>query len=428
MRRSPKLVLYAALAATFFLLALVLGRPELVALGAPFALVLIVGLSLPRPGVVEVSLEVVAERVLEGDEIEAELSVRPIEPAGATAHVPVLYLGLSLPQGLRTAVGETTLVLALQAGEERRIPLRFVADRWGGYRLGDVVWRTSDVAGLVSRDGSSRGTSPLQVYPRTERLRALLAPLEAQPFAGNRVARARGEGIEFAETRPYVPGDRPRRVNWRATSVRQTLFVNEQHPERNSDVVIFVDTSAEARRGDEGSLDLAVRAAATLAEHYLSTRDRVGFVSFGAMVRWLTPGSGDVQRYRIIETLLASEIAFSFAWRDIDTLPARSLTPHALIIAITPLLDERGVAALLDLRRRGFDLVVVEISPLAFAPDGRNSLDAVAARLWRLWRGTVRFRFEELGVAVVEWDGQVPLAAALEEVRSFRRSARHAFG
>ena len=109
-----------------------------------------------------------------------------------------------------------------------------------------------------------------------------MAPFETQPFAGNRVARARGEGIEFAETRPYVPGDRPRRVNWRATSVRQTLFVNEQHPERNSDVVIFVDTFAEARREDESTLDLAVRAAATLAEHYLSTRDRVGFVSFGS--------------------------------------------------------------------------------------------------------------------------------------------------
>ena len=40
----------------------------------------------------------------------------------------------------------------------------------------------------------------------------------------------------------------------------------------------------------------------------------------------------------------------------------------------------------------------------------------------------IRFRFEELGVAVVEWDGQAPLAAAIEEVRSFRRFARHAFG
>ena len=434
MRRSPKLVLYGALAGVFFLLALVLSRPELAALGAPFALVLVVGLSMPRPSAVEVSLAVQRERVLEGDEIEAELSVRPAGPAGAAgaagaaARIPALYLGLVLPPGVKPAAGESTLVLALEQGEERRIPLRLIVDHWGGYRLGDAVWRTSDAAGLAFMDGYSRGASPLHVYPRTERLRALIAPLEAQLFAGNRVSRARGEGIEFAETRPYEPGDRPRRINWRATSMRQSLHVNEQHPERNSDVVIFLDTFAEARRRDESTLNLAVRAAATLAQEYLSTRDRVGFVSFGAMVRWLTPGAGDVQRYRIIEALVDTEIAFSFAWRDIATLPARSLTPQALVIALTPLLDERGMGALLDLRRRGFDLVIVEISPLAFASDGRDSLDALATRFWRLSRDAVRFRFEELGVAVVEWDGQAPLAAAIEEVRSSRRYARSASG
>ncbi len=210
--------------------------------------------------------------------------------------------------------------------------------------------------------------------------------------------------------------------------MRQALYVNEQHPERNSDVVIFLDTFAEARRRDESTLDMAVRAAATLAEHYLSTRDRVGFVSFGATVRWLAPGASDVQRYRMIEALLETEIAFSFAWRDIQTLPARSLTPQALIIALTPLLDERGMGALLDLRRRGFDLVVVDISPLAFAPIGRDPVDALATRFWRLSRDAVRFRFEESGVAIVEWDGQAPLAAAIEEVRSFRRYARSASG
>jgi uncharacterized protein (DUF58 family) len=206
--------------------------------------------------------------------------------------------------------------------------------------------------------------------------------------------------------------------------------VNEQHPERNSDVVIFVDSFAEARSRGGSTLDLAVRAAASLASQYLAVRDRVGFVSFGGVVRWLTPSSGGIQRYRIIEALLATEIAFSFAWKDIDVLPARSLTPQALVIALTPLLDERGLSALIDLRRRGFDLVVVEISPLANEGAGRDPRgdvsDALATRFWRLWRDAMRFRLEELGVAVLEWDGDAPLMAVVEEVTAFRRYARHA--
>ena len=87
MRRSPKLVLYGSLAGVFFFLALVLGRPELAALGAPFALVLIVGLSMPRPGAVEVSLAVQRERVFEGDEIEAALVCPAAGVGGCHRHV-----------------------------------------------------------------------------------------------------------------------------------------------------------------------------------------------------------------------------------------------------------------------------------------------------------------------------------------------------
>ena len=53
-----------------------------------------------------------------------------------------------------------------------------------------------------------------------------------------------------------------KRVNWRASARRGELWVNESHPERNTDVILFVDSFAEARLGDEGTLDLAVRATA----------------------------------------------------------------------------------------------------------------------------------------------------------------------
>ena len=119
-----------------------------------------------------------------------------------------------------------------------------------------------------------------------------MSPLETQPFAGNRVAREKGEGIEFADLRPFVPGDRVRRVNWRASARRGELFVNEQHPERNSDVVLFLDSFAEARRERGARSTSAVRAAASLAVAYLERRDRVGVVGFGGDVHWLLPATG----------------------------------------------------------------------------------------------------------------------------------------
>lgn len=418
MSRSPKLALYASFAAASFVAALVLGRPELAALGAPFAVVLVAGLALPGPSRVEAVLRLSRDRAIEGEEIPADLVIRA--PSGA----PDLQVALVLPDGITVAGGPGSFLLRMPPLSERVLAVRLSAAHWGAYRVGTLVLRTRDLAGLRVRDMRVTGEAGLRVYPRPPQLQALIAPAQTQPFTGNRPARARGEGIEFADIRPYLPGDRARRINWRASAARQTLYVNQQRPERNSDVIIFLDSFAEARHHQGGTLDLAVRAAASLADHYLTTRDRVGLVSFGGVVRWLTPATGMTQAYRIVDALLETKIVLSFAWKGIEVLPARSLTPQALVIALSPLLDERSAGALLDLRGRGFDLVVVDICPLAFAAPPRGPQSQLTLRLWRLWRDALHLRYERLGVAIAEWDGQRPLTDVVEEVRAFRRFAR----
>jgi uncharacterized protein (DUF58 family) len=96
------------------------------------------------------------------------------------------------------------------------------------------------------------------------------------------------------------------------------------------------------------------------------------------------------------------------------------------VIALSPLLDPRSVGALLDLRARGFDLAVVDVSPVPFTTRPARGLDAIAYDVWTLRRDALRHRLQRAGVAVVEWDTTAPLQAIIEEVRAFRRYARHA--
>jgi hypothetical protein len=111
-----------------------------------------------------------------------------------------------------------------------------------------------------------------------------------------------------------------------------------------------------------------VGAAASLAAAYLRQRDRVGLVSFGGFVQWLQPGSGQAALYRLLDTLMETQVFATAAWKGIRHLPPRTLPAKALIVALTPLVDERGVAALFDLLARGYDLAVVDISPLPGRP------------------------------------------------------------
>src|SRR5207245_1059176 len=131
-------------------------------------------------------------------------------------------------------------------------------------------------------------------------------------FAGNQISRARGEGIEFADLREWRPGDRVRRVNWRATALRGSLWVTEQHLERNTDVVLFFDTFAEVRELARTTRLRAVRAAATLAHGYLQRKDRVGLVAFGGFISWLAPQGGVRQLYEIVDRLLTTQIVESY--------------------------------------------------------------------------------------------------------------------
>ena len=414
---TPKLGAYTALAGIGLLGALVAGRPELAAYAAPFSAVLVLGLTHARAPRVSAILGIDRKRQLQGETVAVELELRALHPVGR------LELLLDLPPGLEAETPNPQIV-RLGWDERRELDYTLRCERWGAYLVGDLVLRAPDAFGLLVHDTEIECRQQLKVYPRGEVLRRLVRPSKAQAFAGNQVPRSRGEGIEFADLRPFVPGDRIRRVNWRATARRGEPWVNETHPERNADVVLFLDTFIEARSEDEGTLDLAIRAASSLAAYYLREKDRVGLVAFGGILNWLTASSGFTQFYRILDSLLDAEIFLSYAWKDLNVLPVRTLPPGALVIALSPLLDERAVSSLLDLRARGFDLAIVEISPEPFAPAGPRPLDELARRLWLLRREALRSRYRRLGVPVVAWSEDVPLQAALEEVRRFKRHAR----
>ena len=414
---APRVVAYAGLAAFGLLAGLVLGRVELVALAVPFALAAVAGGALARRPELTGTLVLDRERALEGEDVRASLELS--SPGGAD-RVDVF---LPLPDELHALHGNPGAV-ELAPGASRTVELTLDCKRWGAFALGPVLVRVRDRLGFHTWETQIGVRQPLRVYPSIETLRTMLAPLETQVFIGNQVSRARGDGIEFADIREWEPGDRRRRINWRASARRGELWVNEQHPERNTDVVLFLDTFTDVRTGGRGTLDLTIRAAASLAHRYLQRKDRVGVVSFGGFLSWLMPASGTRQLYRIVDSLLQMDVVLSFAAKGIDILPPRTLPPKALVLALTPLLDARSAAALLDLRARGFDLVVIEVSPVPFVRPRADELSQLSYRLWRLSRESLRLRYEQAGVPVIEWTDGEALEVVLEEVTAFRRYAR----
>jgi uncharacterized protein (DUF58 family) len=415
---TQKLGAYTGVVALGLLGALAAGLPELVAVVAPFALLLLAGLLAARPPRLEARLRTSEERVVEGQAVRLDLELT------AGAPVEQLEVLLRVPDGLAVEGGPNPTALSLAAGGPASLSWSVRGRRWGLYRLGQAWLRVRDRFGLFHYETRVEAGRALRVYPGADALRGMVRPFDTRATAGEQVARAKGDGIEFADLRPFVPGDRVRRINWRASARRGALWVNEAHPERNADIVLFLDTFAEAG-GVGGTLAAAVRAATALAARYLDRRDRVGLVRLGGTLEWLLPGTGPSHLHRVVEALLEADATPSYVDKGLHLVPPRTLPPGALVIAITPLLDERGRAILVDLHDRGWDLVIVEVSPLDHADPPEGEFGELAHRLWRLQREAVRARYERLGVAVAEWRDDLPLDAVLEEVAAFRRFARH---
>lgn len=413
-RATPKLITYASISAVTIFLGFVSGTPELLAVATPLVLVMARGLVRGASDEVTATLSIADDRLIEGDETTLFLELSSLSPVE-------VEVALGIPFGIEVTEGSRRITTSLDVGRVTYHQITVRGTRWGAHQIGIVGLRTRGPDALSYSERIVDLQTIVKVYPRSESLRARIRPPVTQVFTGSDVARASGDGIEFAMVRAFASGDSSRRINWRVSSRRGELHVNLHHPERNADVVLFLDTFSEVGSHQRTSLDLTVRGAATIAAHYLKSRDRVGVVSFGGTLRWLSGGMGRTQTYRIIDFLLDLEAGFSYVWRDVDVLPRRVVPPGSLVVAFSPLEDERALTALFDLKRRGFSVVVVETLDEHSIEPGTTPEDRIAHRLWLLQRDAMRHDMRTAGIPVIALARAGGLEASLAQVAQLTR-------
>jgi uncharacterized protein (DUF58 family) len=392
------------------------GRPELLVATLPIlALLALLACPAPRPRYA-IAHEISSDRIFEGGAVTVTMTV--------TARSPVALIELlgPFPSGSVVRSGSHRAVMSLGAGATGRATYTLGFPGRGAHDLGAIVVRVRDRLGLRAWEHRHLDPRPLHVFPRIVPLRHMPRPVHVQTSVGDYVSRALGEGIEPGDIRQFAPGDRIRQVNWRASLRLGQLYVTQQHRERNADVVLMLDTLAEVGAPSETTLDLEVRAAASLAVAYLARKDRVGLITYGGVMSWVRPRSGAAQYERLADALVRADVVFTYVAKDLLRVPPRVLSSQALVIAITPLLDRRFTKAVLDLAARGFDLRVLVVSPVevtraALAPTAAGEL---AARLWRLERRAGLVELRRHALPVIEWRPPAPLEVALAESRRRR--------
>jgi uncharacterized protein (DUF58 family) len=410
-------VSFLTLAGWALFLGVVTGRADLVVIAVPLIVALVAGRRLAAPPTLQIDHEVSTDRVVEDERVTVTVTIR------APAPVPLVELLESLPSQVQLERGQNHAFFTLGAGEEVRWEFTVRCAGRQRLRLAGPHVRLWGPLGLAAAEMRYRAPHTVSVYPRLTPIRHPPSPVRTQTYVGNHVSPAQGEGIEPGDIRPFAPGDQVRHVNWRATLRHGALHVTQHHRERNADVVLLLDTLSEVGPAGATVVDVAVRGAADLAAAYLDRKDRVGLIEYGGQLRWVRPGSGRAQLQRLLDTLLDASVVFTYVTRDVDLIPPRILPPQALVLALSPLLDPRFVRAATDLAARGFDIVVIAVSPVvpARAAMPRGPVADLAARLWALERRGQLDEHRRRGLTIVDWNGVDPLDAALAALRRPRR-------
>jgi uncharacterized protein (DUF58 family) len=159
---------------------------------------------------------------------------------------------------------------------------------------------------------------------RLGRLRLAVRRRFAGSSAGSRRSLRRGSSAEFAEHRPYYPGDDVRRIDWNAYARLEELVLRLFVAEEDLSLYLLVDRSASLGVGSPPKLELAKQVAAALGYVALSGSERVSVLPFssdlaapfpatrgrrriGALLRYLDAiePSGDTDLSRAVDRFLA---------------------------------------------------------------------------------------------------------------------------
>ncbi len=400
------------------LLAVLSGRSDVLVLGSPLLLVAVASLSRRPTAPPRIRSRLLDASIREG----AGTTMRTVfEGAIEVEHAvvalaPQRWLAYDPPSGVRgKAVVRPQQTLTLD------VPLS--SRRWGPRKVGDGLVAVTSAWAAFRFRGEVSPPMTLTTLPVPGPFDARADAPHPVGLVGMNPARTQGDGTEFASVRPFAAGDRLHRVQWRVSVRTRTLHVTSTVAEQDAAILLLLDAEADLGKsegldGSASTLDVSVRAAGALAEHYLRRGDRVGLRVLGRSAAVVRVGGGSRHLRRLLDTL--ARVTPGRIRGAGPTRMSLGTSPGTVVIVLSPMLSERALAATLTLARRGLTVVVVD--PLTADVDRgeETARGTVAWRLRLLERDTLLARVRSAGVPVVSWQG----AGTLDDV--LRRLGRRA--
>ena len=230
---------------------------------------------------------------------------------------------------------DSGVVISMLSGARREIEYNLRPVKRGEYRFGKIRVFVVSRMSFLERRYSFGEKQAVAVYPSFVAMRkAELLALAGKQAGENRKIRVASVSTTFDQIKPYVPGDDPRTVNWKATAKCNKLMVNSYMEERSQQVYCLVDKGRTMQAPFHGMtvLDYAINATLAISNIILKKGDRAGLLTFSNKVGTLVKAElQSTQLGRICEALYKQRTHYlesdfeQLCLRVMQQIPTRSL-------------------------------------------------------------------------------------------------------
>ncbi len=271
---------------------------------------------------------------------------------------------------------------------------RTICVRRGRYHLGPIELRSGDPLGIFTSRLAYPETPEVIVYPAVVDLHEAGIP-EGALAGGMALERRTFQATpNVAGVREYTPGDAFNRISWSATARTGRLMIKEFDLDPTADVWIVLDLDRSPHRmatrpvnwvPDErgqwpaeawldSTEEYAVTVAASLARRFLQEGRNVGLIASGSHLETISADRSDRQLMKMLESLAVVRADGTLSLAELLVAEGRRFGRYDFVMVITPALDERWVAALIEIAQRGVQVAVVLVEPETFAQEPSSLL------------------------------------------------------
>jgi len=301
-----------------------------------------------------------------GDKLKVTYTLRN------TSRIPKLWLEVHNPTSLPGGLPGRTINLGPRA--ERSWLIRAPLVRRGHFRIEPLQIQTGDPFGFFEASASVGQGVSVVVYPRVESIPMWRIP--AASLEGSRAAPERTlQTTPLATTvRPWAPGDSMNRIHWKATARHGEIQVKEFELETTADAWIILDLQREVQtgRGDESTVEAAIRVAAAISDKAISENRSVGMTVNAHRLAILPADRGARQHLKVMQLLAAVEGDGTTPLEEVLVSTVSRLRRGMTAIVITPSLVSSWVRPLATFRARGIGCVAITVDADAYDRHARE--------------------------------------------------------